>query len=219
MDVKINKTHGISFILLACLFAFSTFFKPYPLSWVVKLLPMLLLIYLAIKTLGLTLNGKFFILGLLFSAGGDFILDYDRQHWFIFGLGAFFIAHLFYLASLKPYVSNLKQSKYVVISLLYLSYGGIMLGLFANGLGPLFIPVVAYMSILLLMALATVISEKSNVWLVAGGLSFVVSDSLIGFDKFYLPIENVSFVIMLSYYFAQFALFKGFVKAEGGICK
>ena len=214
MAFKINKAHGLSFLVIASIFAISTFLKPYPLSWALKLLPMLLLIYLAINSVALSKSGKFFVLGLLFSACGDFILDYDRQNWFIFGLGAFFIAHLFYLASLKPFVNNLKQTKYIMISLLYIGYGGGMLWLLADGLGPLFIPVVAYMSILLLMALATVLSEKSNAWLIIGGISFVLSDSLIGFDKFYLPIENVSFAIMGSYYFAQFALLKGFVKAS-----
>lgn len=214
MSFTINKIHVSSFVALAGIFAVSTFFKPYPLSWAVKLLPVLLLIYLALKSVDLSKSGKFFVLGLLLSTCGDFILDYDRQQWFIYGLGAFFIAHLFYLASLKPYVKSIKQTKYLVISLLYIGYGGGMLWLLASGLGPLFIPVVAYMSILLLMALATVLSEKSNAWLVVGGISFVISDSLIGFDKFYMPIENVSFAIMVSYYFAQFALFKGFVRAS-----
>lgn len=210
---NINKVYYFGFFILASAFVVSTLVKPYPLSWAVKLLPMVLLIILAIKKLGFSKSGKFFVVGLLFSACGDFILDFDRQNWFIFGLGAFFIAHLFYLASLKPYVKILKQTQYLLISLIYVGYGGGMLWLLAEGLGQLLIPVVAYMSILLLMALATVLSEKSNVWLVVGGISFVFSDSLIGFDKFYMPIENVSFAIMVSYYFAQFALFKGFTKA------
>jgi uncharacterized membrane protein YhhN len=213
MKNNINKANSLGFFLLASIFVVSTLVKPYPLSWAVKLLPMLLLIILAIKKLGFSKSGKFFIFGLLFSACGDFILDYDRQHWFIFGLGAFFIAHLFYLASLKPFVKSLKQPQYLLIALLYIGYGGGMLSLLAEGLGELFVPVVAYMSILLLMALATVLSEKSNAWLIVGGISFVFSDSLIGFDKFYLPITHVSFAIMVSYYFAQFALLKGFIKA------
>lgn len=210
-----NKKITLLFILLAANFVLSTLIKPYPLSWAVKLLPMLLLIGIAWQSLkDKSLDGRFFIAGLVFSACGDFILDYDRTNWFIFGLGAFFIAHLCYLASLKPYIKSLKQTQYLVISLLYVSYGGGILWLFTSGLGALFIPVVGYMSILLLMALATVFSEKSNIWLVLGGISFVLSDSLIGFDKFYMPVDNVSFVIMISYYFAQFALLKGFITAK-----
>jgi len=210
-----NKKNTILFVILAANFALSTLIKPYPLSWAVKLLPMLLLIGVAWQSLkGKSLDGKFFIVGLVFSACGDFILDYDRGNWFIFGLGAFFIAHLFYLASLKPYIKTLNQAKFNIALVAYLIYGALMLTVLADGLGNLFIPVVAYMSILLLMALATVFSEKSNTWLVMGGISFVLSDSLIGFDKFYMPIENVHLAIMVSYYFAQLALLIGFLKAK-----
>ncbi len=201
------------FVFLAGMFVLSTLVKPYPFSWAVKLLPMLLLIGLAVRQLGFVKENKYFILGLIFSACGDFILDFNRQHWFVFGLGAFFIAHLFYLASLKPYKNKLLQLKYLLILLAYITYGAVMLMLLADGLGQMFIPVVAYMSILLLMALATVLSKKSNIWLVIGGVSFVLSDSLIGFDKFYIAIENSHFVVMISYYFAQFALLKGFMNS------
>jgi len=213
MNKHISKIDIAAFCILATIFVISTIVKPYQMSWLVKLLPMILLIILAVKTLGSTKDCRFFILGLVFSAGGDFILDYDRQNWFIFGLGAFFIAHLFYLASLKPWVKSLKQPQYLAIFSLYIGYGAGMLWLLFDGLGPLFIPVVAYMSILLLMALATVLSKKSNTWLIMGGISFVLSDSLIGFDKFYMPIENVHIAIMVSYYFAQFSLFIGFLSS------
>jgi len=210
-----NKKIILLFILLAANFVLSTLIKPYSMSWAVKLLPMLLLIGVAWNFLkDKSLEGKFFIAGLVFSACGDFILDYDRDNWFIFGLGAFFIAHLFYLASLKPYVKRLGQVKYYIALIGYLLYGVLMLAVLSGGLGELLIPVVAYMSILLLMALATIFSEKSNAWLVVGGVSFVLSDSLIGFDKFYMPIENVHFAIMITYYFAQFSLLNGFLKAK-----
>lgn len=220
-----NKKIVFLFILLAATFSLSTLIKPYPLSWAVKLLPMLLLIGVAWQLLksqalenkalaGKSLAGNFFIAGLVFSTCGDFILDYDRDNWFIFGLGAFFIAHLCYLASLKSYVKSLNQAKYYIALICYLIYGAGMLTILADGLGELFIPVVGYMSILLLMALATVFSEKSNPWLVIGGISFVLSDSLIGFDKFYMPIDNVHFSIMVSYYFAQFALLTGFIQSS-----
>ena len=196
------------------MFVLSTLVKPYPLSWAIKLLPMILLIGLAVQKLGFTKENKYFVLGLVFSACGDFILDFDRHNWFIFGLGAFFIAHLFYLTSLKPYINKLFQIKYLTTIFVYIAYGAVMLFLLADGLGEMFVPVTGYMSVLLLMALATVLSDKSNGWLIVGGISFVISDSLIGFDKFYMPIEHSHFVIMVSYYFAQFALLKGFIEAQ-----
>lgn len=204
----------VLFAFLASVFVLSTLVKPYPLSWAIKLLPMLLLIGVAIQKLGFTKENKYFVLGLMFSACGDFMLDYERHNWFIFGLGAFFIAHLFYLASLKPYTKNIFQIKHLTTMLVYIAYGAVMLFILADGLGQMFVPVTAYMIILLLMAIATVLSGKSNVWLIVGGVSFVISDSLIGFDKFYMPIEHSHFAVMVSYYFAQFALLRGFIEAQ-----
>jgi uncharacterized membrane protein YhhN len=196
------------FFFFAGLFILSITLKPYPMSWLVKLIPMSLLIFYAAKQLTSN-SGKVFIAGMIFSAAGDFFLDYDRVNWFIFGLGAFFIAHVCYLFALKP----LKKQKLVFVGL-YALYGIGIFSVIAGGLGELFIPVLAYMSILLLMAITTLLSIKSNKWLIIGGLSFVLSDSLIGLDKFYQPIAGAHFFIMLSYYFAQYALFKGFLLSE-----
>ncbi|MCJ8319493.1 MAG: lysoplasmalogenase [Colwellia sp.] len=166
---------------------------------------MILLIFVAINHLK-GKAGKVFIAGLVFSTFGDFFLDYDGINWFIFGLGSFFIAHLCYLFALKPI-----EKKKLTLVALYGVYGIAMFSLIAGGLGELFIPVLAYMSILLIMAIVTLVSKRSNVWLVFGGLSFVFSDSLIGIDKFYQPIPFASILIMISYYFAQYALLKGFI--------
>ena len=195
------------FFFFAVIFIISITFKPYPISWLVKLVPMMLLVFYASKSLTST-SGKIFIVGMVFSGVGDFFLDYDHVHWFIFGLGAFFIAHVCYLFALKP----IKMQKIPFVGL-YLVYGVGMFSVIAGGLGELFVPVLAYMSILLFMAVITLLSTKSNKWLIIGGLSFVVSDSLIGLDKFYYSISGAHYYIMASYYFAQFSLLKGFVLA------
>lgn len=202
------------FIVLASAFVLSTLATPYPLSWAVKLLPMVLLIGVAIQTLGFNHENRFFVIGLIASACGDFILDFNRDGWFLFGLGAFFIAHLFYLASLKPQFKKLGQANYLMVLCVYLLYGLFMLLALVDGLGEMLIPVIAYMTILLVMALATVLSNKANSWLIIGGISFVLSDSLIGVDKFYMTIEHSHFFIMITYYLAQFSLLKGLIKAN-----
>lgn len=203
-----TKKQSLIFVSFASLFILSIFFKPYAFSWLVKLIPMVLLIFYAVKSLNKK-GSSLFIAGLIFSAFGDFFLDYDRVNWFLFGLGAFFIAHLCYLFALTP----VKKQNLSFVSL-YSVYGIAIFSVIAGGLGELFIPVLAYMSILLLMAITTLISTKSNKWLIVGGLSFVLSDSLIGLDKFYQPIVGAHFFIMASYYFAQYALYRGFLLSE-----
>jgi len=204
----ITKNQTNLFFFVALIFILSIMVKPYPLSWLVKLLPMTVLIYAASTQLKST-AGKIFIAGIIFSSFGDFFLDYDRVNWFIFGLGSFFVAHVCYLMALKP-IENKKLS----LVGLYSVYGVAMFSLIAGGLGELFIPVLAYMTILLVMAIMTLVSKRSNTWLVIGGLSFVFSDSLIGIDKFYQPIPYAHILIMISYYFAQYALLRGFIASD-----
>ena len=92
---------------------------------------------------------------------------------------------------------------------LYCIYGVSMFSLIYGGLGDLFIPVFVYMTVLLLMGITTLLSQKANKWLIIGGVSFILSDSLIGLDKFYQPIPFESLFIMSTYYLAQFSLVKG----------
>lgn len=214
-----NKNNTLVFITLAIGFILSTLIKPYPLSWAVKMLPIFFLLNITWQDTKLLpakqqkISHKLFIFGLLFSSCGDFLLDFNREGWFIFGLGAFFIAHVFYLLSLKPFNNvKVRKNKIAIISA-YLGFGLLMFMLLVEGLGELFIPVLAYMSILLLMALATVFSHRSNIWLIVGGISFVISDSLIGFDKFNSAIFQNHIWVMSTYYFAQYALVKGYLKS------
>jgi len=206
MYAFIERRLGYLFALLAAIFILSTELKPYPLSWLIKILPLFLLIIFSLQKSD-TKQDKYFLLGLFFSALGDFFLDYAPINWFVFGLGAFLVAHLFYIKSLMPI-----GRKRIAIVLLYTLYGIAVFLLLSSGLGELFLPVLVYMSVLLSMAIATLISNNTNAWLVVGGLSFVFSDSLLGIDKFYLPIPYATLLIMVSYYFAQYALVRGYYR-------
>jgi len=206
--------HSIIFVVLASIFVLTSTLGSYPQflpsSWLMKILPLLTLILLTLK-LKQSRYHSLFLVGLIFSALGDFFLDYDHVNWFVFGLGSFLFAHIFYIMSLKPLSSELTK-KHLKIIAVYCVYGLAMFSLISSGLGELFIPVLLYMSVLLFMAIATLVSDKSNSWLIIGGISFVLSDSLLGINKFYVAIPNASVLIMISYYFAQYSLTRGMFK-------
>ena len=202
---KLEQYWQVSFAVLAFLFVISTFIEPYPASWLIKVLPMIVLIFVAREKLDWIQN-KWLIIGLVFSALGDFVLDYFDASGFIFGLSAFFIAHIFYLFYFSKWAFSFKSS---VIALLVLIYGLWAMSLIIDHLGELFIPVIAYMGILTVMAFASVFSVKSNPWFVLGGISFVISDSILGINKFNSDVAYSHVIIMVSYYFAQYSLLKG----------
>lgn len=191
------------FCLFAAIFTFSTFVEPYPFSWMLKLAPMGILLYFVYSQMTQKHERLFFV-GLICSTFGDFFLDFGRDNLFLFGLGSFLLAHLFYMACLWPVAGK----RYTLV-IGYIVYGVSMLWLIGPGLGSLMIPVVIYIGVLLLMGISTLVSQKSNGWLVIGGLSFVISDSLIGLNRFYQPIPYSHFLIMMTYYFAQYSLVMG----------
>jgi uncharacterized membrane protein YhhN len=147
-------------------------------------------------------------LGLIFSLLGDLLLAWP-QDLFVFGLGAFLLAHLAYL---KAYLSDCRRLAMVPL-IVALGVGAVLLGiLIANGLGPLLIPVIVYglaISAMLWRALArlgTEVPERSAWLAAAGALAFVFSDSVIGINRFVAPFHAAPYLIIISYWLGQWGI-------------
>lgn len=147
-------------------------------------------------------------LGLIFSLVGDVLLAWPGDL-FVFGLGAFLLAHLAYL---KAYLSDCRRPALLPLALA-LGVGAVLLAiLVSNGLGPLLIPVIVYslvISAMLWRALARLSTAvpKRSAWLAAAGaLAFVFSDSLIGINRFVQPFHAAPYLIIVSYWLAQWGI-------------
>lgn len=147
-------------------------------------------------------------LGLIFSLAGDVLLAWPGDL-FVFGLGAFLLAHLSYL---KAYLSDCRQPALLALALA-LSIGAMLLGiLISSGLGPLLVPVIVYglaICAMLWRALARLggTVPKRSAWLAAAGaLAFVFSDSLIGIDRFVTPFRAAPYLIIISYWLGQWGI-------------
>jgi uncharacterized membrane protein YhhN len=147
-------------------------------------------------------------LGLIFSLLGDVLLAWPGDL-FVFGLGAFLVAHLAYL---KAYLSDCRRLAPGPL-LLALLVGALLLGiLIAHGLGPLLIPVIVYgtaISAMLWRALArlgTDVPKRSALLAAGGALAFVFSDSVIGIDRFAVPFAAAPYVSIRSYWLGQWGI-------------
>ncbi|MFP6801014.1 MAG: lysoplasmalogenase [Pseudomonas sp.] len=148
-------------------------------------------------------------IGLLCSLAGDILLDWPADL-FVFGLGAFHLAHLAYL---RAYLSDCKQPAWLAL-LLALTIGGTMFATLASAhLGPLLIPVACYalaISAMLWRALARLgqpgLNTTSTRLAAIGAALFVLSDSLIGINRFVAPFEAAPMAIMLSYWLGQWGI-------------
>ena len=147
-------------------------------------------------------------IGLGFSLLGDILLAWP-QDLFVFGLGAFLFAHLAYL---KAYLVDCRRAAVPALILALLAGGSLLSVMASQGLGDLLVPVSVYalaISAMLWRALARLGSgvPKHSAWLAAAGaLAFVVSDSLIGIDRFVQPFSAAPYLIILSYWLGQWGI-------------
>ena len=147
-------------------------------------------------------------IGLGFSLLGDILLAWP-QDLFVFGLGAFLFAHLAYL---KAYLVDCRRPAVPALILALLAGGSLLSVMASQGLGDLLVPVSVYalaISAMLWRALARLGSgvPKHSAWLAAAGaLAFVVSDSLIGIDRFVQPFSAAPYLIILSYWLGQWGI-------------
>jgi uncharacterized membrane protein YhhN len=127
------------------------------------------------------------------------------------------MAHLCYLVLF--FKQRHRETKpYLPLFLLYL-YSVCFGYVISDSLGDLLIPVMVYEIVILLMASATflrknAVSRFSYIAVILGALFFVLSDSLLAFDKFYQPIPLSGVWIMTSYSIAQYLIVFGIMKSK-----
>ena len=189
--------------------------------WVSKplLMPILLLWYLW-KSKQLDLTPKLTIVSaLIFSFLGDiFLLPKDNEVFFMFGLSSFLYAQVAYIITFSKDIKFKEVNKLSLLTVVAL-FSTASLVLFFSllpHLGDFTIPVVIYGSIVSLMGITATLRRQfvnadSYKYTFIGALFFIISDSIIGVDKFIyqqeLPFADIS--IMLFYLLGQFLIIKG----------
>lgn len=146
---------------------------------------------------------------LLFSAVGDVALALDGQRYFVVGLGAFLVGHLFYTAAFLQHAAF--QPLSLLPTTLILLLGTVVSWQLWPRLGKLRLPVLLY--ILVSMGMGVSASwQRPFSWLaVLGAITFMLSDTGIAVDKFLRPFVHRDFWVMSSYYLAQLLITLSFV--------
>ncbi len=158
------------------------------------------------------------VLALVFSWLGDVFLMVPEtsNHYFIWGLASFLIAHMLYIIFFLELRKREKpvQKWMIPVIILVAAYTLSLLLLLLPGLGPLKTPVVIYgltISIMLLLAIHAISINKGPIayWFIAGAILFVLSDSMLAVAKFYTTFAGSDIGIMVSYGLAQLAFVNG----------
>ena len=191
------------------------------LQFIVKpLLMPLLAIYLLLRTNTNNSNLKGWIfLALFFSWAGDIFLLFEERgsNFFLFGLSAFLVAQVFYIV----FFHNIRMREYIrgnaLLLLLVIVYYSVLINVLSPYLGNMKLPVRIYgvvLSFMLMLAMHTMLgkNKKAALWMTMGAILFVVSDSLLAFNKFFSPFNNAGVVTMLTYGLAQLFITEGAIR-------
>ena len=197
-----------SFCFFSVLYILIRQLHPFDLDWIIKSIPIFILIAFAAQRLTGATRGRM-VLALAFSVTGDILLSLDGL--FILGLGAFLVAQLIYALHFATEFKASKRGVFWACSILiYMLISAIFI---LPNAGDFKVAVVAYITAISAMAITAGFRGEKNYLMVAiGALIFVSSDTLIAINKFVSPLELSGALIMSTYYLAQLMICVGVVR-------
>ena len=158
------------------------------------------------------LQDKLMLIAFFFSLLGDCFLMLSDAKYFMFGLGSFLITHLIYIFVFTRNILKIN----LLARVLLLSFSSIMLFVLKDNVSnSMLIPIIIYMITITIMAISAAernTNSYSYRMVLMGAILFVVSDSLIAINKFVIPIQFETILIMGTYVLAQYLICVGFLK-------
>jgi len=151
-------------------------------------------------------------LGFGFLGDVFLMLPGEKEHNFMLGLAAFLVNQVLYVVLFITSAGGLvRVPASLAFGLAYLVFGIVYYRLLAPGLGKFKAPVIVYMICIISMGVAALLRwdavSAQSFWLVTGGsLLFVVSDSVLAWDKFRGELRLGRVIVMATYIAAQFLI-------------
>jgi len=159
---------------------------------------------------------KLLLVALIFSWIGDVILIFApiHQFYFVFGLVAFLISHLVYIKLFIKQNITTSNYRFLIIIPILITYLIGFLYILWNNLNQLKVPVTIYAIVIASMLFFATKGYfnwkgKEKVYILVGALFFIISDSILAINKFYVTLQYNSLLIMITYILAQFLIVYG----------
>lgn len=183
------------------------------------LMPLLALYFLASYNYKLDRRLLMVALALLLSCVGDVSLMGQGTARFITGLSSFLFAHIVYILifirSEESQSFSFRMSWKLILPML--TYILALMAFLLPGSGPMKVPVMIYGFTILMMWYTAALrfgirSPYQNWQVIIGATLFVLSDSMIGLNRFYAALPQSGFLIMATYIGGQFLIVNGLLK-------
>jgi len=191
----------------------AAYFGPRTQVYLFKPLTMLILISMVVLLPTNATLGEYYrpliIGGLLFGLVGDIFLMLPSRP-LLFGLGAFLIGHLLYIAAFVQGITPTLSAIYVPIIIATLLISLLYFRALGSHAGRLKWPVAAYMSIIGIMGLLGIYrgleGMPAGVWVAIGAVLFAISDGILAIKEFRQNFHAAQGLLTSTYYSAQACL-------------
>jgi uncharacterized membrane protein YhhN len=165
------------------------------------------------------------LLAFFFSWMGDNLLMFSGKSelFFFAGVGGFFCAQVTYIYIFSKYSEKGGKGylqKKPWLAGFFMAYVAGMLALLFPGLEGLMKPIISIYAISLILMSMMALNRSGRVGAMSfklvfvGSLLFLLSDSMIAFNKFHSHIPLAGFLIMLTYIAAQYMIMRGLILEE-----
>lgn len=165
-----------------------------------------------------------YIAALIFSFLGDSFLMYSGDIYFMIGLLSFLMAHFLFIKIVLKRIQNPKISTVLISMIPFLVLFIGLLGILYNSLDEKLVPVIIYgltISLFGTVALVDYLNSRSqqSVPMLIGASIFIVSDSLLAINKFYVATKVFAVLVMVTYIVAQYFIYKSMKLEADNISK
>jgi uncharacterized membrane protein YhhN len=141
----------------------------------------------------------------------------DYPVFFLLGLSSFLVAHLFYIlffhfVRIKEGVKG-RWFLLLIVAMYYVS----ILFILSPHLGDMTLPVRIYAVVIsfmfiLAMHMQFIKNRMAGLYMMAGAMLFIISDSLLAINKFYFPFQMAGIFVMATYGLAQYFITYGAIR-------
>ena len=187
---------------------------PFPAIALLKGVPVGALALLALLSRGKRHDAGVLALGLAFSTAGDILLDVDAR-FFVFGLGAFLMAHLTYICLfVRNRVGAIRLDPPLLAAvLLVVAFSATLSAWIVPSVGDLAVPVILYIAAITAMVCTAMVGRFQQRWVAVGALLFLISDSLLAINKFKTPVPLRDYLVWITYYLGQCGIALGYLES------
>ena len=193
-------------IISAALYILGDFLKKPKLKYIFKPLTTILIIVLALlQQSEVSETYKYLIItALVFSLAGDVFLMLPTDK-FVQGLVSFLVAHIFYITAFAQGFGPYFEISYLIPSAIYTV---LFLWVVLPKTGKLKLPVLVYSLVLMAFLWQAsgrffYLSDDSAIYILAGSVLFVASDSVLAYDRFVKSYKFSQLAILSTYWAAQ----------------